>query len=99
MRYVSSEAATVMRVAATGTLFQQFFQIPIFDHAQTYQLYQVHRLPRIMHNTSVRVVFSNLPDYFAISRDLDTFIELSSLNTERSRQLGGTLCRFHTGLK
>lgn len=84
-------------VAAIHNKFRLFIEIPIYDHAQQFNLFQIIKLSKPTANGTHGVRFTNLPEYLAVSPDLDTFIELSDLEMLNCRQLDKQLCKFHTG--
>ena len=85
-------------VAVTRNAFRLFVEIPIYDHAQQFNLFKVIRLPKATENGTHGVRFSNLPDFLAVSPHLDTFIELQNTDMQHCREFDKQLCRFHTGL-
>jgi hypothetical protein len=78
--------------------FRLFIEIPIFDHAQHFNLFKVIGLPKATVNGSHLVIYRNLPNFLAVSPDLDTFFELQDSELQNCRDLDKLLCRFHTGL-
>jgi hypothetical protein len=84
-------------VAVINNHFRLFIDIPIYDHAQHFNLFQIISLPKPAGNGSHGVRFTNIPEFLAVTPDLDTFIELSSLEILNCRQLDKQLCAFHTG--
>ena len=95
--WVLYREATVT-VAVIRNAFRLFVEIPIYDHAQQFNLFKVIRLPKATENGTHGVRFSNLPDFLAVSPDLDTFIELQNTDMQHCREFDKQLCRFHTGL-
>ena len=101
--FASSELWDVYRdapvsVAAFGRRFRIFVRVPIFDHTQRFTLYQTLSLPRSTDNGKHGVIFGNLPDYLAVSLDLETFIELTQAEVTSCRGHPQPLCRFHAGI-
>ncbi|KAK4030882.1 hypothetical protein OUZ56_024269 [Daphnia magna] len=74
--WVAYRESTVS-VAAMENSFRHFIHVLIFDHAQQYKLFQIINLPGATDNGTHGVLFENLPDYLAVSVDLETFLELS----------------------
>lgn len=74
-----------------------FIDIPIFDHAQDFKLFQIISLPKSTANGTHGVRFTNLPHYLAVSPDLDTFVEFSEMDMLKCRQFDKHLCTFHRG--
>ncbi|KZS02277.1 Uncharacterized protein APZ42_000741 [Daphnia magna] len=79
---------------ASGHIFPQMFPP---TELQRFNLYQIIKLSKPTANGTHGVRFTNLPEYLAVSPDLDTFIELSDLEMLNCRQLDKQLCKFHTG--
>ncbi|KAK4013709.1 hypothetical protein OUZ56_026261 [Daphnia magna] len=95
--WVAYRESTVS-VAAMENSFRLFIYVPIFDHAQQYKLFQIINLPGSTDNGTHGVLFVNLPDYLAVSGDLETFLELSKDNIKDCSKIGHSLCKFHTGV-
>ena len=57
-------------VAAMDGRFRLFIEIPIYDHAQQYTLFEIFNLPKVTDNATHGVVFSDLPNFLAVSTDL-----------------------------
>ena len=57
-------------VAALDGRFRLFIEIPIYDHAQQYTLFEIFNLPKVTDNATHGVVFSDLPNFLAVSTDL-----------------------------
>jgi hypothetical protein len=85
-------------VAVVRNPFRLFVEIPIYDHAKHLNLFKIIRLPKATENGTHGVRFSNLPDFLAVSPDLDTFIELQTTEMQHCREFDKQLCCFHTGL-
>ncbi|EFX78035.1 hypothetical protein DAPPUDRAFT_105615 [Daphnia pulex] len=68
----------MVTVAAVEGRFRLFIKIPIYDHAQQYTLFEIFSLPRATDNGTHGVVIGDLPNFLAVSTDLETFIELST---------------------
>ena len=64
--WVLYREATVT-VAVTRNAFRLFVEIPIYDHAQQFNLFKVIRLQKATENGTHGVRFSNLPDFLAVS--------------------------------
>ncbi|KZS04856.1 Uncharacterized protein APZ42_032111 [Daphnia magna] len=95
--WVAYRESTVS-VAAMENSFRLFIYVPIFDHAQPYKLFQIINLPGSTDNGTHGVLFVNLPDYLAVSGDLETFLELSKDNIKDCSKIGHSLCKFHAGV-
>ncbi|KAK4030918.1 hypothetical protein OUZ56_024304 [Daphnia magna] len=65
---------------------------------QNYKLFQIINMPRATDNGTHGVLFGNLPDYFAVSADLETFLEFSKDDVQDYSKIGCPLCKFHTGI-
>ncbi|KAK4037660.1 hypothetical protein OUZ56_029691 [Daphnia magna] len=63
-----------------------------------YKLFQIINMPRATDNGTHGVLFGNLPDYFAVSADLETFLEFSKDDVQDYSKIGCPLCKFHTGI-
>ncbi|KAI9552205.1 hypothetical protein GHT06_022545 [Daphnia sinensis] len=87
-----------INVAAMENSFRLFIHVPIFDHAQQYKLFQIINLPGATDNGTHGVLFGNLPDYLAVSANLETFLELSKDDFQDCSKIGRPLCKFHTGI-
>ena len=85
-------------VAAMENSFHLFIQVPIFDHAQQYKLFQIINLPGATDNGTHGVIFGNLPDFHAVSADLETFLELTKDDVKDCSKIGRPQCKFHTGI-
>ncbi|KZS10306.1 Uncharacterized protein APZ42_025260 [Daphnia magna] len=85
-------------VAVVNEKFRLFIEIPIYDHSQQYSLYGLIRLPKATDNGTHGIQFKNLPDFLAVSADLETFMELSAEDIKKCRALDKQLCNFHKGL-
>ncbi|KAK4009584.1 hypothetical protein OUZ56_018718 [Daphnia magna] len=85
-------------VAAMENSFRLFIHVPIFDHTQQYKLFQIINLLGATDNGTHGVLFGNLPDYLAVSADLETFLELSKDDVQDCSKIGRPLCKFHTGI-
>ena len=57
-------------VAAMDGRFRQFIEIPIYNHEQQYTLFEIFNLPKVTDNATHGVVFSDLPNFLAVSTDL-----------------------------
>jgi hypothetical protein len=95
--WVLYREATVT-VAVTRNAFRLFVEISIYDHAQQFNLFKVIRLPKATENGTYGVRFSNLPNFLAVSPNLDTFIELQNTDMRHCREFDKQLRRFHMGL-
>ena len=60
--WVAFRESTVT-VAAMENSFRLFIQVPLFDHAQQYKLFQIINLPGATDNGTQGVIFGNLPDF------------------------------------
>ena len=89
---------SVVSVAVINERLRLFIKIPIYDHAQQYKLYEILNLPKSTENGTHGVIIGNLPEFLAVSTDLETFIELSKDDINGCRKLQRQLCNFHTGL-
>ncbi len=87
-----------VQVAAVGNKFRLFIKIPIFDHTQRYTLFRIIKLPSAVDNGNHGIIYGNLPDYLAVSMELDTFLELSEADITECSKSDRPLCRFHTGV-
>jgi hypothetical protein len=88
----------MVTVAAVEGRFRLFIKIPIYDHAQQYTLFEIFSLPRATDNGTHGVVIGDLPNFLAVSTDLETFIELSTDDIRGCKKLERLICNFHTGL-
>ena len=88
----------MVTVAAVEGRFRLFIKIPIYDHAQQYNLFEIFSLPRATDNGTHGVIIGYLPKFLAVSTDLETFIELSTDDIQGSKKLERLICNFHTGL-
>ena len=91
------QEATVS-VASVNGKFRLFIQIPIYDRNQQFNLYEIINLPQAMDNATHGVTISQLPDFLAVSTDMEAFIELSSDDIQGCQKMERHLCNFHTGL-
>ncbi|KZS03449.1 Uncharacterized protein APZ42_033820 [Daphnia magna] len=88
----------MVTVAAVEGRFRLFIKIPIYDHAQQYTLFEIFSLPRATNNGTHGVAIGDLPNFLAVSTDLETFIDLSTADVRGCKQLERLICNFHTGL-
>ncbi|KAK4017530.1 hypothetical protein OUZ56_032942 [Daphnia magna] len=95
--WVAYRESTVS-VAAMENSFRLFIHVPIFDYSHQYKLFQIINLPGATDNGTHGVLFGNLPDYLAVSADLETFLELSKDDVQDCSKIGRPLCKFHTGI-
>ena len=75
-----------------------FIQIPILDNAQQYTLFKIISLPSVTPNGTHGISFTNLPDYLAVTQDLEAFIELSETDVMSCSKAERPLCKFHTAI-
>ncbi|KAK4013752.1 hypothetical protein OUZ56_026304 [Daphnia magna] len=79
---------STVSVVAMENSFRLFIHVPIFYHAQQYKLFQIINLPGATDNGTHGVLFGNLPDYLAVSVDLETFLELSKDDVQDCSKIG-----------
>ncbi|KZS10183.1 Uncharacterized protein APZ42_025413 [Daphnia magna] len=86
--WIAYRVSTVS-VAVTENSFRLFTHVPIFDHAQQYKLFHIINLPGATDNGTHGVLFGNLPDYLAVSADLETFLELCKDDVQHCSKIPG----------
>jgi hypothetical protein len=84
-------------VAVVAHKIRLFIEISIFDHAQHFNLFQIITLSKALANGTHGSCYNNLPDYLAVSPDLDIFAELTHLDILKCRSFDKQVCMFHTG--
>ena len=59
-------------------------------------MFKIISLPSVTPNGTHGISFTNLPDYLAVTQDLEVFIELSETDVMSCRKAERPLCKFHT---
>ena len=85
-------------VAMADDRLRLFIRIPIVDSAQRYSLFRIISLPSPAKNATFGVTFARLPDYLAVTPDLEAFVELSEAQVEQCTKTDPPLCKFRSGI-
>lgn len=75
-----------------------FIKIHFLDNAQQYTLFKIISLPSVTLNGTHGVSFTNLPDFLAVTQDLEGFIELSETDVMGGSKTARPLCTFNIGI-
>jgi len=85
-------------IAAINNRFRIFFKIPIYERAQSFTVYIIINIPKATKNGTHGIIYANLPDYLAITPDLEAFVELNEDQMEQCTKTDQPICKFHTGI-
>lgn len=97
--WITYREAKVLSAISDGSL-KIFIRLPIFDTTKTFTLYQIFSLPEPDNDGIHGIVFSNLPNFIAVSKQKEYFVELQWGDVHNCRKsfLPVGLCHFHTPL-